>query len=46
MKMCEQILKNKTAAQYNSDSLNCKKQQDKSWGTIQRIFIDYTKTST
>ena len=25
MKMCEQILKNKTAPQYNSNSLNCKK---------------------
>ena len=26
MKMCEQILKKKTAPQYNSNSLNCKKQ--------------------
>ena len=25
MKMCEQILKKKTAPQYNSNSLNCKK---------------------
>ena len=25
MKMCEQILKKKTAPQYNSSSLNCKK---------------------
>ena len=27
MKMCEQILKKKTAPQYNSNSLNCKKTQ-------------------
>ena len=27
MKMCEQILKKKTAPQYNSNSLNCKKQE-------------------
>ena len=25
MKICEQILKKKTAPQYNSNSLNCKK---------------------
>ena len=29
MKMCEQILKKKTAPQYNSNSLNCKKNQEK-----------------
>ena len=29
MKMCEQILKKKTAPQYNSNSLNCKKKQEK-----------------
>ena len=28
MKMCEQILKKKTAPQYNSNSLNCKKNQE------------------
>ena len=28
MKMCEQILKKKTAPQYNSNSLNCKKNHD------------------
>ena len=27
LKMCEQILKKKTAPQYNSNSLNCKKQE-------------------
>ena len=27
MKMCEQILKKKTAPQYNSNSLNCKNQE-------------------
>ena len=29
MKMCEQILKKKTALHYNSNSLNCKKKQEK-----------------
>ena len=29
MKMCEQILKKKTAPQNNSNSLNCKKNQEK-----------------
>ena len=29
MKMCEQILKKKTAPQYNSNSLNCKKNKEK-----------------
>ena len=29
MKMCEQILKKKTAPQCNSNSLNCKKNQEK-----------------
>ena len=29
MKMFEQILKKKTAPQYNSNSLNCKKNQEK-----------------
>ena len=29
MKMCEQIFKKKTAPQYNSNSLNCKKNQEK-----------------
>ena len=29
MKMCEQILKKKTAPQYNSNSLNCKKNQER-----------------
>ena len=28
MKMCEQILKKKTAPQYNSNSLNCKKPRE------------------
>ena len=28
MKMCEQILKRKTAPQYNSNSLNCKKPRE------------------
>ena len=28
MKMCEQILRKKTAPQYNSNSLNCKKNHD------------------
>ena len=28
MKMCEQILKKKTAPHYNSNSLNCKKKQE------------------
>ena len=32
MKMCEQILKKKTAPQYNSNSLNCKKSRSyNSW---------------
>ena len=29
MKMCEQILKKKTARQYNSHSLNCKKKKER-----------------
>ena len=32
MKMCEQILKKKTAPQYNSNSLNCKKVAVTSYG--------------
>ena len=39
MKMCEQILKKKTAPQYNSNSLNCKKYERnnsrlKRWGRL------------
>ena len=34
MKMCEQILKKKTAPQYNSNSLNCNKIEQTNVGRI------------
>ena len=43
MKMCEQILKKKTAPQYNSNSLNCKKKYERKnsrlrrWGRLLNI---------
>ena len=35
MKMCEQILKKKTAPQYNSNSLNCKKPREPQYSYAQ-----------
>ena len=35
MKMCEQILKKKTAPQYNSNSLNCKKPRAPQYSFVQ-----------
>ena len=36
MKMCEQILKKKTAPQYNSNSLNCKKKYERNNSRLRR----------
>ena len=45
MKMCEQILKKKTAPQYNSNSLNCKKHSRTS-PDVQFKEISLTKKKT
>ena len=39
MKMCEQILKKKTAPQYNSNSLNCNKHLNKKPSATKRILV-------
>ena len=51
MKMCEQILKKKTAPQYNSNSLNCKKKYERNnsrlrrWGRLINNKTKLEKTS-
>ena len=40
MKMCEQILKKKTAPQYNSNSLNCKNKS----GQVMKQFNEFSLT--
>ena len=43
MKMCEQILKKKTAPQYNSNSLNCKNQEHRNIATLSLQLRSYNK---
>ena len=43
MKMCEQILKKKTAPQYNSNSLNCKNQEHRNIASLSLQLRSYKK---
>ena len=43
MKMCEQILKKKTAPQYNSNSLNCKNQEHRNIASLSLQLRSYNK---
>ena len=45
MKMCEQILKKKTAPQYNSNSLNCKNQEHRNIASLSLQLRSYKQTN-
>ena len=45
MKMCEQILKKKTAPQYNSNSLNCKNQEHRNIASLSLQLRSYKNTA-